>query len=297
MKHVVVGGASGFLGTALVDLLRRQGHRVTRLVRSGSSGEDVSRWDPASGTVDPGLIDSADAVVNLSGAPIPRWPWTASYKRELVESRVNATQTLAQAIADAPSPTDLISGSAMGFYGSDRGDELLTESSSPGDGFLADVVRDWEAAAGPAVDAGARVCFIRTSLVLDKRGGTLKLMLPAFRLGLGGKIGSGAQYFSVMSLDDWTRGVEFLITEANTSGPYNFANPHPVTNAEFTLQLGAAVGRRTFLQLPAPPLRIAAGDLSNELLGSRRVVPEHLRRDGFSFADPNIESVIASALK
>ncbi len=185
----------------------------------------------------------------------------------------------------------------MSAYGSDRGDEELSESSDPGHSFLADVVRQWEAAAQPAADAGARVCFIRTSLVLDGGGGTLKLLLPIFKLGLGGRVGNGKQFFSVISLTDWVRGVAFLATNDGSSGAYNLAIPHPVTNAQFTKTLGRELRRFTFFAVPAIVLRTVGGGLADELLGSLRVLPIKLQRDGFGFADPDIDSVIASALK
>ena len=295
--RIVIGGASGFLGSALVEQLRSHGHHVTRLVRRGAPGDDSSHWDPDAGVVDAEVINQADAVINLSGAPIAHWPWTKTYKREISSSRINCTMTLAQAVADSPARPAFISASGMSAYGSDRGNEVLTESSSSGTGFLADVVHDWEAAASPAIDSGSRVCFIRTSLVLDQGGGTLKFLLRIFKLGLGGRVGSGQQYFSVVSLADWVRGVEFLTTNGTSSGPYNLTNPHPVTNAEFTKELGHALHRATIFAIPAFVLRIAAGGLADEALGSLRVVPERLLSESFGFADPDISSVISSALK
>ena len=294
--HIVVGGASGFLGGPLTALLRENGHQVTVLIRSGTPGEHSSLWDPAAGRIDQGLIDSADAVINLSGAPISHWPWTASYRRKVLQSRLSCTKTIANAIAAAPQPPIMISASGMSAYGSNRGTEALTEASSRGDGFLPDVVRQWEAATAPASDAGSRVCFIRTSLVLDKNGGTLKTMLPIFRLGLGAKLSTGAQYFSVISRNDWIRGVQFLVENDTASGPYNFANPNPSTNAEFTDQLGDALSRPAVLRVPGFAIKAAIGQLSQELLGSLRVVPERLLEAGFTFEQPDLESTIAAAL-
>lgn len=294
--HIVVGGASGFLGGPLTAVLRENGHRVTVLIRSGTPGEHSSVWDPASGRIDQVLIDSADAVINLSGAPVAHWPWTASYRREILESRLSCTGTLANAIAAAPAPPIFISASGMSGYGSDRGDEELTESSSAGEGILADVVHQWEAAAKPASDAGARVCFIRTSLVLDRNGGTLKTLLPIYKLGLGGKLSTGSQYFSVISRNDWVRGVAFLAETDSASGPYNFANPNPTTNAEFNDQLGDALGRPAVMRVPGFAIKTALGRLSNELLGSLRIVPERLLAAGFTFEEPDLETTIAAAL-
>ncbi len=294
--HVVVGGASGFLGAPLVSRLRGDGHRVTTLVRSQDAGATSSRWDPAGGIVDQTLIDSADSVINLSGAPIAHWPWTKAYQRTLLESRVSATTTLAAAIAAAPKPPILISASGMSAYGSDRGTEPLTEQSASGDGVLANVVKHWEAAAQPAIDAGARVCFVRTSLVLDRRGGTLKTLLPIFRLGLGGKLAGGKQYFSVISHNDWLRAVTFLLNHQSAAGPFNFASPNPVTNAEFTRELGHALHRPTPLPVPGFAIRIGLGSLSTELLGSLRIIPEQLLATGFEFEQPDLPATLKAAL-
>lgn len=294
--HVVIGGASGFLGVPLTAFLRERGHRVTVLVRSGGSDEQSSRWDPAAGRIDQGLIDEADAVVNLSGAPVAHWPWTESYKRTLLQSRVSSTATIAAAVATAPTPPILISASGMSAYGSDRGAELLTEQSSPGDGILPNVVHHWEAATQPAVAAGARVCFVRTSLVLDRSGGTLKTLLPLYRLGLGGRLADGGQYFSVISHSDWIRGVTFLLEHDSAAGPFNFANPHPTTNAEFNRQLAAQLHRPAFMRVPRFAIRTALGSLSTELLGSLRVMPEHLLAEGFSFEHPDLASTLRAAL-
>jgi uncharacterized protein (TIGR01777 family) len=295
--HVVVGGASGFLGTALTTHLRARGHQVTRLVRSGEPGDDASSWDPYAGAVDQQLIDRADAVVNLTGAPISKWPRTAATKDEIRSSRLAATSTLAKAVATSSTPTAFISGSGMSWYGTDRGDEVLTEASSAGSGFLAEVSQAWEAAAAPAVDAGARTCFVRTSLVLDKDGGVLKLMLPAWKLGGGARLGSGRQYMSLISRHDWVRGVEFLLEHDDASGPFNFASPAAVTNAEFTDALGDAVHRPTFLAVPGFAIRAVLGGISDDLLGSLQVSPAALTAAGFTFADPDLRATLESALR
>jgi hypothetical protein len=269
---------------------------VTRLVRSGGPGDDASLWDPYAGTVDQQLIDRADAVVNLTGAPISKWPRTAKTKDEIRSSRLAATSTLAKAVAASSTPTVFISGSGMSWYGTDRGDEQLTEASSPGSGFLAEVSHAWEAAASPAVDAGARTCFVRTSLVLDKDGGVLKLMLPAWKLGGGAKLGSGRQYMSLISRHDWVRGIEFLLENDDASGPFNFAGPADATNAQYTDALGTAVHRPTFLAVPGFAVKAVLGGISDDLLGSLRVKPAALTAAGFTFADPDLRSVLDSAL-
>jgi len=295
--HIVVGGASGFLGRSLVARLRDQGHRVTRLERSDSPGDDASSWDPAAGRIDQGLINDADAVVNLSGAAISRWPWSAAYRRELLDSRLGATSTIATAVAAATRPPALVSASGMSVYGADRGDELLDESAGPGAGFLADVCRRWEAAAAPAVEAGSRVSFVRTSMVMHRDGGTLRLMLPAWKAGLGATLSSGSQYFSIISRDDWVRGVEFLLTTPAVSGAFNFANPSPVTNAEFTKALASAVHRPSLLRAPRFAMRLVLGRLADELLGSLRLRPAALTAAGFAFEHPDLESTLAAALR
>ncbi|MGA8986644.1 TIGR01777 family oxidoreductase [Aeromicrobium sp.] len=295
--QVVIGGASGFLGTALTAHLRAGGHQVTRLVRSGDPADDSSIWDPSTGRIDQIVIDRADAVVNLSGSSISKWPRTRRRAREIVSSRTTTTGTLAKAVAASPTPPAMISASGMSYYGTDRGDEILTESSSSGEGFLPDVVRLWEAAASPAVDAGARVCFVRTSLVLDGDDGILGLMVPVWKLGGGARLGNGQQYMSFISLHDWVRGVQKLIESPELSGPFNFAAPTPVRNAEFTDALGTAVHRPTFLAAPAFALKLALGGISDDLLGSLRIAPLALTDAGFTFSEPNIESALEAALR
>jgi uncharacterized protein (TIGR01777 family) len=294
--HVVVGGASGLLGSALTTHLRDRGHQVTRLVRSGPPGDDASLWDPAAGHVDQALIDRVDAVVNLSGSPISQWPRTKARAKEILASRLSATSTLARAVAEAPTPPVFISGSGMSWYGVDRGEETLTEASSAGTGFLADVAQQWEDAAAPAVDAGARTCFVRTSLALSKDGGMLALMLPVWKLGGGAKLGSGRQYMSFISRHDWVRGVEFLLEHDEARGPFNFAMPQSVTNAQFTQQLGEAVHRPTFLAVPRFAVKAGLGGLSDDLLGSLRLAPAALGEAGFTFSEPDLRATIESAL-
>jgi uncharacterized protein (TIGR01777 family) len=294
--HVVVGGASGFLGSALTKRLRSDGHQVTRLVRSGGPADDASLWDPANGLLDQSAIDRADVVVNLSGSSISRWPRTRARKREILQSRVCATSTLAKAVASSPTPPALISGSAMAWYGADRGAEVLTESSSPGTGFLADVVHAWEGAAQPAVDAGARVCFVRTSLVLDADHGILALMLPAWKLGGGAKLGNGSQYMSLISVNDWIRGVAFLIETPEANGAFNLVMPGASTNAEFTDALAKAVHRPTFLAAPRFVLKAALGGAAEDLLGSLRLSPTALLDAGFSFEQPDLTTTLAAAV-
>jgi len=262
--RVVIGGASGFLGAPLVAHLRERGHDVTALVRR-TAGDGESWWKPSEGLVDQHLIADADAVVNLSGSPISQWPRTPARKREILASRLGATGTLARAVAASPAPPAFLSGSR------------------------------WEAAAAPAVEAGARVAYLRTSLVMDRSGGALKLMVLPFRLGLGARLGDGEQYFSTISRRDWVRAVTHVL-EGDLSGPVNLAIPDDVTNRDFTRALAAAVRRPAFLAAPSFALRLALGSLADDLLGSLRLRPDALMADGFTFEDPGIDRVLRTAL-
>ncbi len=293
--RVVVGGASGFLGGPLVDELRAHGHEVLRLVRTPENRADAFPWDPQSGAVDQALIDSADVVVNLSGEPISHWPPTKKWQEEVLSSRLGATSTLAAAIARSPEPAVFLSGSGMSAYGADRGDEILTETSTPGTGFLADVVHAWEAAAEAASDAGSRVCFLRTTLAVHRSGGLLKPQLMAFKLGLGAKLGTGRQYMSLISRHDWVRAVTFL-AEHDVSGPVNLAMPGDATNAEFSDALAAAFGRKRRLAAPRFAIELGAGPVADDLLGSLRVKPQALLDAGFTFGHPDLASVVDAAL-
>ena len=294
--HVVIGGASGFLGTALVAHLREQGHQVTRLVRSEDPRSDASLWDPSTGRLDQIVIDRADAVVNLSGSSVARWPRTARVRRELLASRIDSTTTLAQAVAAADTPPALLSGSAMGIYGPDRGDEILTEESEPGTGFLSELVQRWEQAAQPAADAGSRVCWLRTTLPLDRRGGLLGPLVPMFKLGAGARLGSGRQYMAMVSMHDWLRAVTFLLEHPTASGPFNIGMPKPPTNAEFTDALGKALNRPTVLVAPTFVLRAVLGGVADDLLGSLRLDSAALRDAGFMFDHADVESALEPAL-
>jgi uncharacterized protein (TIGR01777 family) len=293
---VVVGGASGFLGAALVDRLRAHGHEVTRLVRSADAASDAFRWNPRGGAVDQSVIDAADVVVNLSGEPISHWPPTKRWQEEVLASRLAATSTLATAIARAPKPPVFLSASGMSAYGADRGEEILTESSSDGPGFLADVVRAWESATQAASDAGGRVCLLRTTLAVDRSGGLLKPQLPAFRLGLGARLGSGHQHMSLISRSDWVRAVEFLAAGDDLSGPFNLGIPGDATNAEFTDAVATAVGRKARFAAPSAAIKLGAGPVAEDLLGSLRVKPQALLDAGFTFDHPDLASVVDAAL-
>lgn len=293
----VIAGASGFLGQHWSHQLEELGHEVVRLVRRTPGGSTEARWDPYAGELDPGLVEEADIVVNLAGAPLAHWPWTESYKREFMDSRVVTTRLLAERVAAAATPPVLLAQSGVAGYG-DRGDEVITEDTPvDGDTFMAEVVRAWERATAPAEEAGARVVKMRTGVVLDKRGGALKLMLPAFRLGVGGAIGSGRQYFATISLQDWIGAATYLAMNPQTHGPYNLVGPDTTTNAEFTAELGRAVHRPTLLKVPGTPLRLLGGIAGNELLSSARVEPHRLLESGFAFAHTDVTDRIAAALR
>lgn len=293
--RLLLAGSSGFLGTALRDRLAREGHHVLRLVRGAASTSTEHSWDPAAGRVDADLVGSVDVVVNLGGAPLVRWPWTASYKRAIRDSRLATTRTLADAVARTGGGTALLNGSGIDAYG-EAGDSVCDESTGFGDTFLAGVVREWEHATRPAADAGARVVLLRTGAVLHASGGALRLMQLPFRLGLGGRTGPGTQWFPVVSLEDWVRAVLFL-AGSELSGPFNVVGPEPATNAEFSRTFGSVLHRPTPLPVPGRPIRLAAGDLADQVLGSRRAVPRRLLEAGFTFTHPDVSSMLTAAVQ
>jgi len=295
---IAVTGASGLIGSRLVDTLTADGHRPVRLVRRDPRpGEDAVRWDPAAGEIDAASLEGIEAVVHLAGEGIAEKRWSAEQKRRILDSRVQGTTLLATALAGLQRrPSVLLSGSAIGFYG-DRGDEELTESSSPGDIFLADVCRAWEAATAPAEQAGIRVAHLRTGIVLDRNGGALAKTLPLFRLGLGGRLGSGRQWWSWIGIDDEVGAIRFLL-DAEVSGPVNLTAPAPVTNAEFTKVLGRVLGRPTALPVPAfGPKLLLGAELAEQLLfTSARVLPGVLESAGYQFSAPDLEGALRKEL-
>jgi uncharacterized protein (TIGR01777 family) len=294
--RIVIGGASGFLGQHLSEELRSRGHDVTRLVRRDATSADESTWDPALDRVDPEVIDAADVVVNLAGSPTAGNPHSRKWAEELRRSRVQTTATLARAVAASIRHPAFLAGNGISIYG-DHGDQPLTESAdSRGHDLLTGVSRDWEAAAQPARDAGARVCILRTSPVLDRRSQPLKLLTKLFKAGLGARLGSGDQYFPVISLRDWVGAVRHLAESDTAAGPFNLCCPVTPTNREFTRALAAAVHRPAFLPAPAAVLSVAAGRLSTELLGSKNAVPQALLDDGYTFRDRDVTAVIAAGL-
>jgi len=298
--NVAIAGASGFIGTALRDALVADGHRVVPLVRpsSGSAGGDAIPWDPASGTIAGAELEGFDAVVNLAGAGIGDRRWTTERKRELVESRTRSAALLASALADLIKPPPvLLNASGTHFYGN-RGDEVLTEDSASGTGFLADLCREWEEAVQPAADGGIRVVCMRTGVVLDARGGALAQMLSPFRLGLGGRQGSGRQYLSWISMPDVVAALRRGLDDDTLNGPVNFTAPNPVTNAELAATLGKVLRRPTAIPTPMFTLKARYGaELVQELLlDGHRVVPQKLLDAGFEFAHPDLEGALRATL-
>lgn len=292
---VAVSGASGLIGSALVPSLRSSGHEVVRLVRREPASPDEARWDPAAGELDRSALQGVDAIVNLSGENLGR-RWTDVRKREILDSRVRSTALLARtAAALPPRPSVLVVASAVGYYG-DRGDEILTEESSAGTGFLADVVRAWEAAADPAREAGVRVAHLRQGIVLSTEGGALKQMLLPFKLGVGGRVGSGRQWWSWVSLDDVVAAYRYAL-ETDVKGAFNVTAPNPATNEQFTKALGKALRRPTLVPTPGFGIRALFGEMGDAmLLGGQRVLPGRLLDAGFEFSEPTLEGALEHIL-
>ena len=296
--QVAVTGSSGLIGTALVAALRADGHRVIRLVRMGPEAPDTLVWDPYAerGGLDPKSLEGVGAVVHLAGAGIADKRWTPRYKAEIRDSRVQGTKALAGALAAMATPPGvLLSQSAIGWYG-DTGGREVTESDLAGRGFLPEVVRDWEAAAGEAASAGIRVVTLRSGIVLSHRGGMLGRLLPLFRLGLGGKLGSGRQMMSWIGLPDWVAAARFLLGRDGITGPVNLTSPSPVSNAEFTAALAHAVHRPAVMLVPVPVLKLAVGGVSSDILSSARVMPKRLLAEGFGFQHAGIAGALAAEL-
>lgn len=294
---IVVSGASGLIGKPLVAKLRSDGHDVVQLVRRVAKSNE-SQWNPSAGQLDVAVLEGCDAVIHLSGAGIGDKRWTNKYKQELLDSRTKSTSLLAKTIAKCnKKPGVFLSGSAIGVYGP-RGDEQLTEESSSGQSFLAEICRQWEAAAKPAVDAGVRTAFLRTGIVLTPLGGALKKQLPLFRFGLGGKFGNGKQWQSWISLDDEIAAIEYLLT-ANISGAVNLTAPNPVTNAEFTKALGRTLRRPAWQRIPKfGPKLLLGSELAEALLFTgQRVMPTELQKSGFTFRHPTIDVALRALIK
>jgi uncharacterized protein len=291
--RVVVAGSSGLIGSALVAALCQADHEVIRLVRRHPAAPGERGWDPPAGTIQPGGLRGADAVVNLCGVGVADRRWTAARKQMIRDSRTVPTEVLATAVAEHGIPT-LVNASAVGYYG-DTGDAVVEETTPAGAGFLADVCRDWEAATKPAADAGARVVRLRTGLVLSGSGGLLGRLRPLFGLMLGARLGEGRQWMPWISLPDEVAAIRFVLERADLAGAINLTAPRPVTNAEFTRALGKALGRPAPWAVPASVLRAALGELADDaLLTGQRAVPEVLQRHGFRFRHPALAAALAA---
>ena len=296
MKLVVAGG-SGLIGSALIKDALSKKHEVIQLVRRKPKHQHEVQWNPDKFEVEIDALNDATAIINLSGAGVGDKRWTKNYKKLILTSRVNATKTLAEAITRLNNPPSVfVSSSAIGFYG-DTAENAVDENAELGEGFLSDVVFNWEYAAQKVKQHKIRVVHPRTSLVMSKRGGVLKKVLPIFKLGLGGKLGNGKQFWSYISLEDEIRAIYHLINDSRLTGGVNLSTPNPVTNKEFTKSLASVLNRPAFLSVPSPALKIALGEFSIEVLGSSRVLPSKLIASGFKFNHPDILSTLNSALK
>ncbi|HET6151554.1 MAG TPA: TIGR01777 family oxidoreductase [Marmoricola sp.] len=290
----LIAGASGFLGSRLHDNLVTAGHDVTRLVRR-QAGPGEATWDPYAGTLDPAVLESTDVVVNLAGSPTLGNPHSEKWATDLLRSRVTTTRVLAEAIAASGRRPAFLAGNGISYYGDHGAAELDETASSLGDAFLTEVTKQWQAVTTAASDAGARVCILRTAPVLDRRSAPLKQQLLQFKAGLGGRLGSGTQYFPIISAEDWVAAVTFLGEHDDVRGPVNLCCPRVPTNAEFTRALADLVHRPAFFAVPAAVLKPTAGRMAPELLGSVRAVPQLLLDAGFRFADHDVTAVLASA--
>ncbi|MBV8297484.1 MAG: TIGR01777 family oxidoreductase [Acidimicrobiia bacterium] len=294
---VAVTGSTGLIGSAVVAALRTRGDEVTRLVRGTPQTGEV-RWDPDSGQIEAAALEGHDAVVHLAGVGIGDRRWTAEHKRAVFDSRVKGTTLLSRTLAALKDkPTVMASASALGYYGL-RGDEVLTEDAGPGSGFLADLCQQWEASTAEAETAGVRVVHFRTGLVLSPRGGALQRMLLPFKLGLGGRIGSGRQWWSWISIDDEVGAILHLIDGDNGPGPRNLTAPNPVTNEQFTRTLNGVLRRPTLLPTPTFALKaMFGGEMVDEMfLGGQRAVPARLQADGYAFRHPELEGALRQVL-
>ncbi len=300
MATILLSGASGFIGSRLAAAFRADGHRVVPLTRQQRESPEAVTWDARAGHIDNAALArvAPDIVINLAGEPIAQ-RWTQERMRQIRDSRVNGTRALASAIAALPGkPSAFVSGSAIGYYGAHRGDEMLDETSSSGKDYLAETAREWEQSVAPAADSGIRTAVIRTGLVLGRDGGALQRMLPPFQLGAGGRLGSGKQWMSWISLEDAVRGIRFLAETSSVSGPANLVAPQPVQNSEFTDTLAAVLHRPAIVPVPAIALKLAFGRMAEDtILASQRVLPNKLAGAGFEFRHPRLEEALRFELR
>lgn len=296
--RILVAGASGLVGSAFVRVVRANGDDVLCLVRRETRADDEVSWDPSRGRApDIEALENVDAVVNLAGAGIGDHRWNAAYKDKLTDSRVASTELLARTIAGLEvKPRVFLSGSAVGYYG-DTGDTAVDENSPAGKDFLANLAQQWEAAAAPAAEAGIRTVALRTGIVLSTKGGALGRVLPLFRAGLGGKLGSGNQYISWIARPDHIAAMRFLLRTDTISGAVNLTAPNPITNALYTKEIAAAVRRPALFAVPSLALKLALGEFADTVLGGQRVLPTRLQAADFEFGYPNIESALRALVE
>ena len=295
--RILISGSHGLVGKPLIESLQIDGHEIFRLVRYAPRQESEVEWSPERYSIALARLEGFDAVVHLAGESIAEGRWTDEKKKRIRESRTRGTQLLSDALANlAFPPRTLISASAIGYYGN-RGDELLTEQSAPGDDFLSEVCVAWEKATSLATEKGIRTVNARFGIILDKKGGALAKMLPPFRMGVGGRIGSGKQWMSWIALDDVVGGIKFALANDSLNGPVNFVAPSPVTNAGFTKTLGRALSRPTIFPIPAFGVRLVFGEMADALLlSSQRVEPERLKTSGYQFKYSQLETALQHVL-
>jgi len=295
--RILVSGSHGLVGKALIRSLTPDGHEIVRLVRGKPSGATEIEWYPNEGNLDAASLEGIDAVVHLAGESIASGRWSEEKKRAIRDSRVKGTALLSDALARLSRPPSVfVSASAIGYYGN-RGDELLTETSAPGDDFLAKVCVEWENATIPAIEKGIRTVHARFGIILDAKEGALGKMLTPFQMGIGGRVGDGKQWMSWIDIEDVVNGLKSLLTDSSVNGPVNFVAPNPVTNAEFTKTLGRVLSKPTLFPIPAFGVRLAFGEMADALLlSSQRVEPSVLVQIGFGFAYPTLESALRHIL-
>ncbi|EAP98762.1 putative NAD dependent epimerase/dehydratase family protein [Janibacter sp. HTCC2649] len=289
-QRIAVAGSSGLIGAALCHSLRERGDDVVRLVRRAPEHESEIQWDPSTRQLDPAVLDGVDAVVNVAGASLGAHRWSPAFKTELINSRVDGTTALATAIAQTGRPIHLVNGSAVGYYG-DRGDEVLTEESSAGSGFLVDLVHAWEGATEPAEAAGAPVACLRTGIVLAPDGDAIKMLLRLAKLGLGGPLGNGRQFWSWITLADHVRAIEHVLDQ-RLEGPVNLTGPEPARQRDIVAEMGRQLHRPTLLPAPTFALRAVVGEMAGDIVASQRAVPKRLQDTGFTHGQATLPDAI-----
>jgi uncharacterized protein (TIGR01777 family) len=289
-QRIVVAGSSGLIGGALCRSLERDGHTVVRLVRRPPEGPDQVQWDPSTRRLDPVVLEGADAVVNLAGAGLGDKRWNPEVRAELIRSRTDTTTAIAEAVAATGSRMPFLAGSAVGYYG-DRGDEVVTEDSSGGSGFLADLVRAWEGAAEPARAAGSRVAHLRTGIVLSPEGDAMKPLLRLARFGLAGPLGDGQQYWSWITLEDHVRAMRHVL-DSGLDGPVNLTGPEPARQRHIAAEIGRQLHRPAVLPAPRLALRAVVGEMADDIVASQRALPARLREDGFDFEHSTLPDAV-----